>query len=57
MPRDKDDPLAKQNIKDRYHGKDDPVARKILSGHAATQGLAPPEDQSIVCTSFAGGLK
>ncbi|KZV72886.1 hypothetical protein PENSPDRAFT_575345 [Peniophora sp. CONT] len=46
-PRDKDDPLAKQNIKDRYHGKEDPVARKIMSAHAATQGLAPPEDQSV----------
>jgi pre-mRNA-splicing factor RBM22/SLT11 len=30
MPRDKSDPLAKQNIKDRYYGKNDPVARKML---------------------------
>ncbi|CAI5737076.1 unnamed protein product [Hyaloperonospora brassicae] len=32
MPRDKDDPLAKQNIKDRYYGKNDPVAAKMLGG-------------------------
>jgi len=42
-----DNDLAKQNMKDRYYGKNDPVARKILSGHAAEQGLAPPEDTSI----------
>lgn len=30
MPRDKDDPLAKQNIKDRYFGTDDPVAAKMM---------------------------
>lgn len=32
MPRSKDDPLAKQNIKDRYFGKNDPVAMKMLAG-------------------------
>lgn len=32
MPRNKDDPLAKQNIKDRFFGKNDPVAMKILGG-------------------------
>lgn len=47
MPTDKDDPLAKQNIKDRYHGRNDPVARKMLSGYAATKGLVPPEDPSV----------
>lgn len=30
MPRSQDDPLAKQNIKDRYFGKNDPVALKML---------------------------
>jgi hypothetical protein len=30
MPRDKDDPLAKQNYKDRYYGAEDPVAAKLL---------------------------
>jgi len=47
MPDDKDDPLAKQNVKDRYHGRNDPVARKMLSGYAATKNLIPPEDQSV----------
>ena len=36
-------------MKDRYYGHNDPVARKILSQHANNQGLAPPEDTSIVC--------
>lgn len=38
MPRDKSDPLAKQNIKDRYFGKNDPVAHKMLGGNG--QGKA-----------------
>jgi pre-mRNA-splicing factor RBM22/SLT11 len=40
--------MSKQNLQDRYYGRDDPVARKILGGHAATVGLEPPEDTSIV---------
>ncbi|KAF8320059.1 hypothetical protein DL93DRAFT_1932176 [Clavulina sp. PMI_390] len=40
-------PLAKQNIKDRYYGNNDPVARKILRGFASDKGLEPPEDTSI----------
>lgn len=30
-PSDPDDPLSKQNIKDRYYGTKDPVAQKILA--------------------------
>jgi len=40
-------PLANQNIKDRYYGNNDPVARKMLRGFAAEKGLEPPEDTSI----------
>lgn len=40
--------LSKQNIQDRYHGRNDPVAKKIMSTHAANMGLQPPEDQNIV---------
>jgi hypothetical protein len=40
--------MSKQNLQDRYYGRNDPVARKILAGHAATVGLEPPEDTSIV---------
>lgn len=43
-----DNELARQNMQDRYHGRNDPVARKILSTHADTQGLKPPEDVTIV---------
>ncbi|KAG8933277.1 Pre-mRNA-splicing factor slt11 [Tulasnella sp. 418] len=39
--------LSHQNIKDRYYGRNDPVARKIMSTHAAEKGLQPPEDTSI----------
>ncbi|KAF8343925.1 pre-mRNA-splicing factor SLT11 [Cantharellus anzutake] len=41
------DELSRQNVQDRYHGRNDPVARKILSSFAAKQGLTPPEDPSI----------
>ncbi len=30
MPTDPTDPLAKQNLKDRYHGVNDPVAEKMM---------------------------
>jgi hypothetical protein len=44
--------LSKQNIQDRFFGQDDPVARKILAGHAENQGLKPPEDQSVVSPHY-----
>lgn len=39
MPTDPNDPLAKQNIKDRYYGVNDPVAEKIMK-RAASKCLA-----------------
>lgn len=45
-----DNALSKQNIQDRYYGRNDPVAKKIMSGFADSQGLTPPEDESIVRT-------
>ena len=47
-----DNELSKQNIQDRYHGHNDPVARKILTQHASAMGLPPPEDQTIVCFTY-----
>lgn len=47
--------MAHQNIKDRYHGTKDPVARKILAGHAVAHGMQPPEDESIVSGSLEIG--
>jgi len=44
-PNDND--LSNQNIRDRFYGRNDPVARKILGGFAAQQGLTPPEDKTI----------
>jgi pre-mRNA-splicing factor RBM22/SLT11 len=35
-------------MQDRYYGRNDPVASKIMAAHAETQGLAPPSDLSIV---------
>jgi len=46
---------AKQNIRDRYYGVDDPVANKIL-GHAKKFRLDPPQDASIT-TLYLGGVK
>ncbi|KAF8201527.1 hypothetical protein BJ912DRAFT_945592 [Pholiota molesta] len=42
-----DNELAHQNMQDRYHGRNDPVARKIMSGHAEAQGLKPPDDVAV----------
>ena len=59
MPELNSDPaLRQQNIKDRYHGVNDPVAEKMLrraEGGAAGGALTPPEDESIT-TLFVGGL-
>ncbi|XP_071446611.1 pre-mRNA-splicing factor RBM22 [Hetaerina americana] len=54
-PTDPDDPLADQNIKDRYYGINDPVAEKLLRRAAAMPKLDPPEDKSIT-TLYIGNL-
>jgi len=38
--------LSHQNIKDRYYGKNDPVAKKLLTKMNAI-GISPPDDKSI----------
>jgi hypothetical protein len=67
MPRDADDPLAKQSMKDRYYGTEDPLAAKILAraaggggggggGGKGGGGMAhePPADPSITTLWIAG---
>ncbi|XP_064455010.1 pre-mRNA-splicing factor RBM22-like [Ornithodoros turicata] len=54
-PTDPDDPLADQNIKDRYYGINDPVADKLMRRAAAMPKLEPPEDLSIT-TLYVGNL-
>lgn len=54
-PTDPDDPLADQNIKDRYYGINDPVADKLLKRAAAMPALPPPEDKTIT-TLYIGNL-
>lgn len=47
--------LSKQNIVDRYHGHQDPVANKIMRGYAEEKGLQTPDDLSIVCPKPLAG--
>jgi len=54
-PTDPDDPLADQNIKDRYYGVNDPVADKLMERYASMPALDPPEDKSIT-TLYVGNL-
>ncbi|KAK2116054.1 RNA binding motif protein 22, partial [Saguinus oedipus] len=54
-PTDPDDPLADQNIKDRYYGINDPVADKLLKRASTMPRLNPPEDKAIT-TLYVGGL-
>eukprot|EP01116_Phalansterium_solitarium_P022987 TRINITY_DN782_c0_g1_i3.p1 TRINITY_DN782_c0_g1~~TRINITY_DN782_c0_g1_i3.p1 ORF type:complete len:320 (-),score=83.41 TRINITY_DN782_c0_g1_i3:9-968(-) len=49
-----DPDLAHQNIKDRYYGKDDPVAAKMMKRAAAIE-LTPPEDKEIK-TLYVGNV-
>ena len=48
-------PLAKQNIKDRYYGVNDPVADKMLNRVNAMPKVEPPEDQTVT-TLYVGGI-
>eukprot|EP00743_Colponemidia_sp_Colp-15_P005982 GILK01006429.1.p1 GENE.GILK01006429.1~~GILK01006429.1.p1 ORF type:complete len:435 (-),score=57.85 GILK01006429.1:83-1318(-) len=47
--------LANQNIKDRFHGSNDPVAKKLLGKVDNMNKLVPPDDRSIT-TLYVGGL-
>jgi len=54
-PTDPDDPLADQNIKDRYYGVNDPVAHKLMRRASTMPKLEPPEDKTIT-TLYVGNL-
>ncbi|CAH3118699.1 unnamed protein product [Pocillopora meandrina] len=56
MPTDPNDPLADQNIKDRYYGMSDPVATRLLKQASSMPSLEPPSDKSIT-TLYVGGLE
>lgn len=47
MPTDRADPLAHQNIRDRFYGQDDPVAAKMMMRQDEMPKLEPPEDEGI----------
>ena len=40
--------LQKQNLADRYYGRNDPVANKILKEQAESKGMKAPEDKTVV---------
>jgi len=54
-PTDPDDPLADQNIKDRFFGINDPVADKLLRRYDSMPKLDLPEDK-LVTTLYVGNL-
>lgn len=54
-PTDPDDPLSSQNIKDRYHGTNDPVAAKLMGKLSRLPKLEAPEDANIT-TLYIGGV-
>lgn len=54
-PTDPDDPLADQNIKDRFYGQNDPVANKLLDRYSQMPKISPPEDKSIT-TLYVGNV-
>lgn len=56
IPDSSNESLSKQNIQDRYHGTNDPVAKKILDKVSKMNDtVKPPEDKSIT-TLFVGGV-
>jgi len=52
MPPEESD-LSHQNIKDRFHGSNDPVAKRILSRAEKTQSRAP-EDKTVTSIYISG---
>jgi pre-mRNA-splicing factor RBM22/SLT11 len=54
-PNDPDDPLADQNIRDRYYGQNDPVAEKLMKRAREMPSLEPPEDP-LITTIYVAGL-
>ena len=56
MPTDPNDPLSKQNMKDRYYGVNDPVADKMMRLASDMPQLTPPDDHSIT-SLYVGGLE
>lgn len=64
MPKDKDDPLSKQNYKDRYYGSEDPVAEKMMgrmaerraAGRDAAPQELPEHEDPTALTVWVGGL-
>ncbi|CAK9779473.1 cell wall organization and biogenesis-related protein [Cutaneotrichosporon oleaginosum] len=45
---------VQQSMQDRYYGRNDPAAKKILGQVAEARGLKPPEDKSITTLLFLG---
>lgn len=56
LPENPNGPLAKQNMKDRYYGVNDPVANKILKKSSNVKSLKPPEDKSVM-SLYIGGVE
>lgn len=54
-PTDPDDPLADQNIKDRFYGVNDPVADKLMRRFDNLPKLEPPEDRTVT-TLYIGNV-
>jgi hypothetical protein len=55
LPEDND--LTHQNIRDRYYGTNDPVAKKMLNRvRGGNTALTPPEDKSVVRIMTDHGL-
>jgi len=47
--------LANQKLRDRFHGENDPLAKKIMRKADEDMTLQPPEDKSVT-TLYVGGL-
>ncbi|KAK8850428.1 pre-mRNA-splicing factor SLT11 [Kwoniella newhampshirensis] len=46
--------MQKQNLVDRYYGRNDPVAKKILREQAESKGMKAPEDKTVTTLLFLG---
>jgi pre-mRNA-splicing factor RBM22/SLT11 len=46
--------MAQQNIKDRFYGSNDPVAKKMITRTDEEKELRPPEDPAVTSIFLSG---
>ena len=55
MPRDRNDPMSKQNTKDRFYGTNDPVAKNIIGRQKRREYIQKRKDEKVAAAGGGDG--